>query len=72
MQKLLCTKGEAAEALACSVRTVENMIARKILASRKLGRRRMVVVASLVQLAKHDTPVITGSKTQSGNGKARS
>jgi excisionase family DNA binding protein len=60
MNKLFCSKREAAEALACSTRTVENLIATKQLESRRLGRRRMVVVASLMQLVKHDTPVITG------------
>lgn len=60
MNKLLCTKGEAALALACSVRTVENLIATKQLESRRLGRRRLVVCASVAQLAKSGTPVITG------------
>ncbi len=61
MEKLLCSKREAAQVLGgISVRTVENMIAKKIIAAVKIGRRRMVVVASLTQLVKHDTPVITG------------
>jgi hypothetical protein len=61
LERILCTKREAAHALGgISVRTVENMITKKLLASRKLGRRRLVVVASLVQLTKHDVPIITG------------
>jgi excisionase family DNA binding protein len=61
MEKLLCSKLEAAEALACSVRTIENLVSRKLLASRRIGRRRMILCAALVQFAKHDTLVITGS-----------
>lgn len=60
MERLLLSKREAAEALGCSVRTIENMIARKQLASRRLGKRRMIPYAALSQLAKHDTLVITG------------
>jgi excisionase family DNA binding protein len=60
MEKLLLSKREAAEALGCSVRTIENMIARKQLASRRLGKRRMIPYAALTQLAKRDTLVITG------------
>lgn len=72
MEKILCSKKYAAQALDCSVRTVENLISTKQLASRRLGRRRLVVVASLMQLAKHDTPVISGNKPQGDHGKVRS
>jgi excisionase family DNA binding protein len=61
MEKILCSKREAAEALGCSVRTVENLIARKALVSRRMGRRRMIPCAALAQFAKRDTPVITGN-----------
>jgi excisionase family DNA binding protein len=73
MEKLLLSKREAAEALGCSVRTIENMIARKQLASRRLGKRRMIPYAAVTQLAKRDTPVITGqggSGNSDGNGRA--
>jgi excisionase family DNA binding protein len=60
MDKILCSKKEAAEALGCSVRTLENLINRKLLASRRVGRRRMIPCAALEQFAKRDTPVITG------------
>jgi excisionase family DNA binding protein len=61
MEKLLVSKREAAEALGCSVRTIENLIARKALVSRRVGRRRMIPCASLMQFARRDTPVITGT-----------
>jgi excisionase family DNA binding protein len=60
MEKILCSKREAAEALGCSIRTIENLIARKALVSRRVGRRRMIPCAALVQFAKRDTLVITG------------
>jgi excisionase family DNA binding protein len=68
MEKLLLSKREAAEALGCSVRTIENMVARKQLASRRLGKRRMIPCAAVAQLAKRDTLVITGAKDQGVGG----
>lgn len=69
MERLLLSKREAAEALGCSVRTIENMINRKQLTSRRLGKRRMIPYAALTQLAKRDTLVISGAeaKVESGN-----
>lgn len=61
MQKLLCSKREAAESLGCSIRTIENLISRKELVSRRVGRRRMIPCAALTQFARRDTPVITGN-----------
>jgi excisionase family DNA binding protein len=69
MEKLLCSKREAAEILSVSVRTIENMLARKLLASRRVGRRRLIPHAALVQVARRDTPVIT--RSQSKNEKSR-
>jgi excisionase family DNA binding protein len=66
MERLLLSKREAAEALGCSVRTIENLIARKQLSSKRLGKRRMIPYAALAQLAKRDTLVITG---QGGSGE---
>jgi excisionase family DNA binding protein len=72
IEKLLLSKREAAEALGVSVRTIENMIARKQLVSRRLGKRRMIPHAALMQLARRDTLVITGTgsdpKDDNGNG----
>ena len=61
VRKILCTKRDAAQSAGLSVRTIENLIAQGSLASRKIGRRRMVVIASLMRLAERDVPVITGS-----------
>jgi excisionase family DNA binding protein len=77
MERLLLSKREAAEALGCSVRTIENMVARRQLQSRRLGKRRMIPYAALAQLAKRDTLVITGAEhhgrvgTPHGNGDAQ-
>ena len=73
MEPLLVSKRYAAKALGCSVRTIENMIARKQLASRRLGKRRMIPYAALAQLAKRDTLVISGrgeGGDAEGNGGA--
>jgi Helix-turn-helix domain len=72
MDKIFCSKKSAAQMLDCSVRTVENLISTKQLASRRLGRRRMVLVSSLMGLAKRDTPVITGTKPQGHKEENRS
>jgi excisionase family DNA binding protein len=57
--KLLFTKKEAATALGVSVRTVESYICIKELVSRKVGKRRLIPLASLEQFARrdHDSPV---------------
>ena len=60
MDKILCSKREAAELLGVSIRTIENMIVRKLLVSRQFGRRRLIPYAALVQVARRDTPLITG------------
>ncbi len=66
MEKILCSKKDAADVLGCSVRTIENLIGRKLLVSRRVGRRRMVPCASLAQFARRDTPVITGAPRANG------
>jgi excisionase family DNA binding protein len=62
MEKLLCSKREAAEILSVSVRTIENMMARKLLVSRRVGRRRLIPYTALTQVARRDVPIITGSQ----------
>jgi len=62
MEKLLYSKKEASEILGVSTRTIENMVARKLLASRRVGRRRLIPYAALVQITRRDTPFITGSR----------
>jgi excisionase family DNA binding protein len=61
MDKILCSKREAAEILGVSIRTIENLVSKKLLVSRQIGRRRMIPYAACVQLARRDTPVITGN-----------
>jgi len=64
MQKLLLSKREAAQSLGISVRTLENLVARKLLESRRLGRRRMIPASALAQFARRDTPMITTTETK--------
>jgi excisionase family DNA binding protein len=52
--KLLCSVPEAASALSVSQRFVNECISKKRLVSRKIGRRRLVSVASLRAFASHD------------------
>jgi excisionase family DNA binding protein len=54
MDRILVSKKEAAVALGVSLRTVENLIARKELDSRRIGRRRLVPLTSLERLARRD------------------
>jgi excisionase family DNA binding protein len=61
MDKVLVSKKEAAKALSCSVRTIENMIARKQLRSIRLGKRRMIPWSEVIWISKHGTPVIGGT-----------
>lgn len=56
MDKILVSKKEAAALLGISLRTVENLIARKELESRRIGRRRLIPRVSLEKLARRDTP----------------
>jgi excisionase family DNA binding protein len=71
MEKLLCSKKEASEALGVSVRTIENMIRGKQLSSRRVGGRRMIPCSALVQFARRGTPVITSKNRPFRDGLAR-
>ncbi len=53
-QKLLISISDAAESLSISRRSVEYLIAKNELAVRKIGRRTMVILASLRALAARD------------------
>ena len=64
MDKLLCSKKEAASALGVSIRTVENFIARRELVARKLGRRTLIAITSIQAFARHDHK----SPTREDNG----
>jgi hypothetical protein len=67
MDKLLYSKRETALILGISVRSVENLIARKLLLSRRVGRRRLVTSASIQQIARQDIPIITGTSDDSSD-----
>lgn len=62
---LLLTKQQAARMLAVSVRTVENLLAKKQLPFRKLGKRTLIPYAAVAQLARRDVPVISGRRLAS-------
>lgn len=65
LRPLLVTKQQAARLLAVSVRTVENLLAQKQLAIRKLGKRTLIPYSAVAQLARHDVPVISGRRLAS-------
>jgi excisionase family DNA binding protein len=52
--KLLLSKKDAASALSVSVRTVENLIARKELVARRIGGRTLVPATVLETFVKRD------------------
>jgi excisionase family DNA binding protein len=52
--KLLISKKEAAQALSISVRSLEYLIARKELATRRVGKRVLVPLAVLHKFAQYD------------------
>jgi Helix-turn-helix domain len=54
VQKLLVSKREAAFALSLSIRTIENLITRKELIARRVGRRTLVLASSLAAFARRD------------------
>ena len=54
--KLLLSKKEASAALSVSVRTIENLIFRKELSARKVGRRTLIPLRSLEAFARKDHP----------------
>lgn len=54
--RLLHTKAEAAQMLAVSLRTIDNLIAFKQLPVRRIGRRVLVSRATLLNFAKGDRP----------------
>jgi excisionase family DNA binding protein len=54
LQKVLLSKKEAAQALSISVRSLEYLIARKELSTRRVGKRVLVPMAVLHKFARHD------------------
>ncbi len=59
---LAVSVSEAARRLGVSARTIATLIARKELGSRKIGRRRIVPVASLDAFLRKDHPIPPESK----------
>lgn len=55
--KLLISKREAAGALSVSLRMIDTLIKRGHLASRLVGRKRLVLVSSLESFIKRDHPL---------------
>jgi excisionase family DNA binding protein len=55
-QPLLLTKRDAAHLLSVSLRTIDNLIAAKRLAVRRIGRRSLIPRQSIELLAKRDCP----------------
>jgi len=58
VQPLLYTKRDAATLLSLSLRTVDNLIARKELRTVRIGRRVLIPVAELNQFIKRDHPIL--------------
>jgi excisionase family DNA binding protein len=55
-KRLLLSKKEAAQSLGTSLRSLEYLIARKDLVSRRVGRRVLIPASALEQFARHDHP----------------
>jgi len=53
--RLLVSKRDAAQALSLSIRTIDHLISRGELASRKVGRRTLVLASSLVAFARKES-----------------
>lgn len=56
IQPLLHSKRDVAELLSVSPRTIDNLILRKELAVRRIGRRVMITVKELERFLRHDHP----------------
>jgi excisionase family DNA binding protein len=56
MNTLLVSKKEAATTLGISLRSLEYLIARKELMSRRVGRRVLIPTSALEQFARRDHP----------------
>ena len=52
--KILLTRHEAAAVLSISVRTLDTLLSRRELATRRVGRRRLIPRAELERFAKHN------------------
>jgi excisionase family DNA binding protein len=64
-EPILVSKKEAARALSVSIRTVDNLIASKELAVRRVGRRCLIPRRSLEEFARRDHPTQAHSEVTS-------
>jgi len=62
MGKLLYSKKEAADALGVSLRSVDNLIGRKELAVRRVGRRVLIPTKEVARFTRHDHPTRPATK----------
>ena len=67
MAKLLCSKKETADALGISLRTVDNLIDRKELTVRRIGRRVLVPASELERFTRRDHPTTREMEKQEPN-----
>jgi excisionase family DNA binding protein len=56
LEPILVGKKESASALGVSVRTIENLMNRKQLPARKVGRRTLIPYRALQEFARRDHP----------------
>jgi len=65
MDRLLYSRAEAAARLSLSIRAVDNLISRNLLASRRIGAKRLIPHAALVAFAQknHPSPNLPKKKT---------
>ncbi|HEV1992476.1 MAG TPA: excisionase family DNA-binding protein [Candidatus Dormibacteraeota bacterium] len=62
MDRLLYSRAEAAERLSLSISTVDMLLARGLLGSRKLGSKRLIPHAALVAFSQKNLPKLWPSK----------
>ena len=72
MGRLLCSKKEVADALGVSLRTVENLIGRKELTVRRVGRRVLIPAVEVERFTRRDhqtRPAAKGHAAEMNVGK---
>lgn len=68
MGKLLCSKKETADALGVSLRTVDNLIGRKELGVRRVGRRVLIPAKELERFTRYDHQTRSVAKANGPDG----
>jgi excisionase family DNA binding protein len=72
MGKLLCSKKETADALGVSLRTVDNLIGRKELGFRRVGRRVLIPAKELERFTRYDHQTRQVAKANAPDGVDKS